>query len=111
MRNQEIGGTYLETLIALFLLLIVLNPLFFSLIYLKRGFNYIDEVNKIENEIEKARSYYKIAENKDSFFICDKNYKIEIKKNRVFEEIYLIEIKIEKNKLKRESKLYVYKQK
>ena len=43
--------------------------------------------------------------------VFDKSYKVEVKKRKIFEEIYCIEIKIEKNLIKRESTLYVYRQK
>ena len=111
MKNTRKGGTYLETLISLFILLIILNPLFSSLIYLKKGFNRINEFNELENEMEKIRGYYRSLKTIDNYSPLNKNYKIQINKKQVFEDLYSIEIKIEKNTLKRESKLYVYKQK
>lgn len=111
MKDSRGGGTYLETLIALSLILVILNPLFFSLIRLKRGFNKISEFNRLESEIEKIRAYYKNPKNIDDFIVLDKSYKVEVKKRKIFEEIYCIEIKIEKNLIKRESRLYVYRQK
>lgn len=111
MITNRKGGTYLETLITLFILLIILNPLFFSIIYLTRGFNSISKVNRLENEIEKIRAYYKKFGNLDEELIINKEYEIEIKKRKIFEEVYLIEITIERENLKRESRLYVYKQK
>lgn len=108
MRNNKKGGTYLETLITLFILLITLNPLFFSIIYLKKGFNHINEIKVLENEIEKIRACYKKFKDSDQILNTNKDYKVEIKKRKIFEEIYSIEIKIEGKNLKRESKLYVY---
>ena len=55
MESRNNGITYLETLIALTIFLIVLNPLFFSLIFIKRNFNSLTEYNLLENEIEKIR--------------------------------------------------------
>lgn len=111
MRDGRKGGTYIEVLISLVILLILLNPLFFSLIYLKRGFNQLNEFSNLENEIEKIRSFYKNPLNVGDYICLDEDYKIDVRRKRVFEEVYEIEIKIEKNTLKRESKLYVYKQK
>ncbi|MGL4787405.1 MAG: hypothetical protein ACRC2Q_11065, partial [Cetobacterium sp.] len=59
MKNGKKGGTYLEVLISLVILLVVLNPLLYSLVYLKKGFNRLNEFNNLENEIEKIRSFYK----------------------------------------------------
>lgn len=111
MINNRKGGTYLETLITLFILLIILNPLFFSIIYLTKGFNYISKVNRLENEIEKIRAYYKKFGNLNEELIVSKEYEVEIKKRKIFEEVYCIEIIIGRDNLKRESRLYVYKQK
>lgn len=111
MRDGRKGGTYIEVLISLVILLILLNPLFFSLIYLKRGFNQLNEFSNLENEIEKIRSFYKNSLNVGDYISLDEDYKIDVRRKRVFEEIYEVEIKIERNTLKRESKLYVYKQK
>ncbi|MGL4801743.1 type II secretion system protein [Cetobacterium sp.] len=111
MKNGKKGGTYLEVLISLVILLVVLNPLLYSLVYLKKGFNRLNEFNNLENEIEKIRSFYKNPLNINDYVSLDKELVIDIKKKKIFEKIYELEIKIEKNNLRRESKLYVYKQK
>ncbi|MGL4865668.1 MAG: hypothetical protein ACRDA2_01210 [Cetobacterium sp.] len=111
MKNGKKGGTYLEVLISLVILLVVLNPLLYSLVYLKKGFNRLNEFNNLENEIEKIRSFYKNPLNINDYISLDKELVIDIKKKKIFEKIYELEIKIEKNNLRRESKLYVYKQK
>ncbi len=111
MDNGRKGTTYLEVLASLIILLVLLNPLFFSLIHLKRGFNRLNEFNNLENEIEKIRAFYKNPLNTNDYISLNEEYTIDIKRNRIFGEIYELEIKIEKNMLKRESKLYVYKQK
>ncbi|MCX3068278.1 type II secretion system GspH family protein [Cetobacterium somerae] len=111
MKNGKKGGTYLEVLISLVILLVVLNPLLYSLVYLKKGFNRLNEFNNLENEIEKIRSFYKNPLNINDYISLDKELVIDIKRKKIFEKIYELEIKIEKNNLRRESKLYVYKQK
>ena len=111
MRNGKKGGTYLEVLISLVILLVVLNPLLYSLIYLKKGFNKLNEFNNLENEIEKIRSFYKNSLNTDDYISSNKEYIVDIKIRKIYEKIYELEIKVEKNNLKRESKLYVYRQK
>ena len=111
MKNGKKGGTYLEVLISLVILLVVLNPLLYSLVYLKKGFNRLNEFNNLENEIEKIRSFYKNPLNINDYISLDKELVIDIKRKKLFEKIYELEIKIEKNNLRRESKLYVYKQK
>ena len=111
MKNCKKGGTYLEVLISLVILLVVLNPLLYSLVYLKKGFNRLNEFNNLENEIEKIRSFYKNPLNINDYISLDKELVIDIKRKKIFEKIYELEIKIEKNNLRRESKLYVYKQK
>ena len=111
MKNSRKGGTYLEILISLVVLLVVLNPLLYSLIYLKKGFNKLNEFNNLENEIEKIRSFYKNSLNIGDYISSNEEYKINIKTKKIYEKIYELEIKVEKNSLKRESKLYVYRQK
>ena len=111
MKNGKKGGTYLEVLISLVILLVVLNPLLYSLVYLKKGFNRLNEFNNLENEIEKIRSFYKNPLNINDYISLDKELVIDIKRKKIFEKIYELEIKIEKNNLRRESKLYVDKQK
>ena len=111
MENCRKGGTYLEVLISLIILLVVLNPLLYSLISLKKGFNKLNEFNKLENEIEKIRSFYKNSLNIGDYISSNEEYKINIKTKKIYEKIYELEIKVEKNSLKRESKLYVYRQK
>ena len=111
MKNCRKGGTYLEVLISLVVLLVVLNPLLYSLIYLKKGFNRLNEFNNLENEIEKIRSFYKNSLNIGDYISSNEEYKINIKTKKIYEKIYELEIKVEKNSLKRESKLYVYRQK
>ena len=111
MKNSRKGGTYLEILISLVVLLVVLNPLLYSLISLKKGFNKLNEFNKLENEIEKIRSFYKNSLNIGDYISSNEEYKINIKTKKIYEKIYELEIKVEKNSLKRESKLYVYRQK
>lgn len=111
MKNGKKGGTYLEVLISLVILLVVLNPLLYSLVYLKKGFNRLNEFNNLENEIEKIRLFYKNPLNINDYISLDKELVIDIKRKKIFEKIYELEIKIEKNNLRRESKLYVYKQK
>lgn len=111
MENGRRGGTYLEVLIGLVILLVLLNPLLFSLIYLKKNFNRLNEFNKLENEIEKIRSFYKNPLNTNSYISSNKEYTVDINKKKIYEKIYELEIKVEKNGLKRESKLYVYRQK
>lgn len=111
MKNCRKGGTYLEVLISLVVLLVVLNPLLYSLIYLKKGFNRLNEFYNLENEIEKIRSFYKNSLNINDYVSSNGEYAIDIKRKKIYEEIYELEIKVEKNGLKRESKLYVYEQK
>ncbi|MGL4804686.1 MAG: type IV pilus modification PilV family protein [Cetobacterium sp.] len=111
MKNFRKGGTYLEVLISLVILLVVLNPLLYSLIYLKKGFNRLNEFNNLENEIEKIRSFYKNPLNINEYVSSNEEYTIDIRRKKIYEKIYELEIKVEKNSLKRESKLYVYRQK
>ncbi|WP_432204791.1 hypothetical protein ACQ9ZF_08570 [Cetobacterium somerae] len=107
MESRNNGITYLETLIALTIFLIVLNPLFFSLIFIKRNFNSLTEYNLLENEIEKIRGAYKNKKN----FTLETGYEVKINKVLIYENLYSIEITLQKNNIKRESKLYVYEQK
>ncbi|MGL5777084.1 hypothetical protein, partial [Cetobacterium sp.] len=100
MKNGKKGGTYLEVLISLVILLVVLNPLLYSLVYLKKGFNRLNEFNNLENEIEKIRSFYKNPLNINDYVSLDKELVIDIKKKKIFEKIYELEIKIEKNNLR-----------
>ena len=111
MKNGRKGGTYLEVLISLVVLLVVLNPLLYSLIYLKKGFNRLNEFNNLEDEIEKIRSFYKNPLNINDYVSSNKEYAIDIKRKKIYEKVYELEIKVEKNSFKRESKLYVYRQK
>ncbi|MDX8336740.1 hypothetical protein [Candidatus Cetobacterium colombiensis] len=105
MESRKNGITYIETLIALTIFLIVLNPLFFSLIFIKRNFNNLTEYNLLENEMEKIRGAYK------NNFTLETEYEVKIDKVLIYENLCSIEIMLQKNNIKRESKLYVYKQK
>ncbi len=104
--KKDKGSTYIEVLIALTFLLIVLNPLLSSLIYVKKGFNNIDKLLELENEMEKVRAFYKI--NSTIYIPDDEEFKINITERIIFENIKSLDITIEKNELKRESNLYVY---
>lgn len=111
MEASRKGGTYLEVLISLVILLIVLNPLLFSLIHLKKGFNRLNEFSGLENEIEKIRSFYKDSSNKEVYIPSNKDYVVHIEARKLYEKIYVLKLEVAKKNLKRESNLYVYRQK
>ncbi|MGL5052867.1 MAG: hypothetical protein ACRC5W_04655 [Cetobacterium sp.] len=109
MINTRKGSTYIETLISLVIILFLLNPLFGSLIYIKREFNKFNSFIEMENEMEKIRAFYR--KNENEYVSSNEKLKISIKKYKVYEEVYSLEITVQKNEIKRESILYVYKQK
>ncbi|MGL5984339.1 MAG: hypothetical protein ACRCZ1_03620 [Cetobacterium sp.] len=109
MTNTKKGSTYIETLISLVIILILLNPLFSSLIYIKKEFNKLNIFIEVEKEMEKIRAFYK--KNENEYISSNEQFKIEIKKYKIYEDVYSLEITLQKNEIKRESVLYVYKQK
>ncbi|WP_047395482.1 hypothetical protein [Cetobacterium sp. ZOR0034] len=111
MTNSKRGSTYIEILISLVIILLVINPIFSGIIYLKRNLNFLEDYKILENEIEKVRSFYKWNNIGIDYLSEDKEIIIDIKKKIIYEELYKFEIIIYKKYLKRESILYVYKQK
>lgn len=109
MLNSKKGSTYIETLIAVTIIIIVLNPLFSSLILIKKKFNKIKDLENLENEIVKIRSFYK--ENKVNYLLSDNSYELEIESVEKYENMEILKISLKKDNLKRESIIYVYKQK
>lgn len=105
------GETFLETLIAMIIILIVINPLFSSLIKIKKNQNRLFEYKEIENEMEKIRVFYKKNGRFSNYNLNGKKYILKVEHQKIYEDIYKINIYIEKNKIKRESCLYVYEQK
>lgn len=105
------GATYLEVIISLIILLIFLNPMYFTIINLKKSTRISNEYFYIENEIEKIRGFYKKYYFSKDYIAEDKSLEINIKKNKLIEEIYKVEIEIKKDLIERRSVLYVYKQK
>ncbi|MGL4955123.1 MAG: hypothetical protein ACRC4Y_06595 [Cetobacterium sp.] len=111
MPKSRKGSAYLEVLISLVIILLLLNPLFSSLIFLRKNLNRVKDYNILENEIEKVRAFYKKNNTEIKYISKDSSLEIEIKTKKIYEEVYSLEITISKGNLKRESVLYVYEQK
>lgn len=111
MPKSRKGSAYLEVLISLVIILLLLNPLFSGLIFLRKNLNRVKDYNILENEIEKVRAFYKKNDTEIKYISKDISLEIEIKTKDIYEEVYSLEITILKGTLKRESVLYVYKQK
>ncbi|MGL4988814.1 MAG: hypothetical protein ACRC5F_06195 [Cetobacterium sp.] len=107
--NTKKGSTYIETLITITIIIVVLNPLFSSLILIKKNFNRIKDLEELENEIVKIRSFYK--KNEEGYMSSNNNYELEIETIDKYESMEILKILIKINNQKRETTIYVYKQK
>ncbi|MBC2851094.1 hypothetical protein H5J22_06660 [Cetobacterium sp. 8H] len=108
-KNQ--GITFIETIISFGIILILINPIYSGMIVLKKNMNKVENYHRLENEMEKARAFYKKNSTEKEMKTLEKSFKILLKKNLLEDNLYKIEILIDGNDLKRKSVIYVYKQK
>lgn len=106
--DKNKGVTFLETIIAFSIILIVINPIYGGLIQLKKSLNKTQIYNTIENDMEKARAFYQRNEIDEKMKTLNSKTKIELKKKQLEKNLFKIEILLENNGLKRESEIYVY---
>lgn len=107
MKNK--GFTFVETMISLVIISILINPIYKNIIFFKRELKNLLFLNLVEDEMEKLRAFY--SKNNFNENMKDKNEMLIIEKKKVLirENLYKIVLRIKlKNKIIRESVLYVY---
>ncbi|WP_297486732.1 prepilin-type N-terminal cleavage/methylation domain-containing protein [uncultured Cetobacterium sp.] len=107
MKNK--GFTFIETMISLIIISILINPIYKNIIFFKKELKNLIFLNLVEDEMEKLRSFY--SKNNFNENMQDKNKILVLEKKKVLirENLYKIVLRIKlKNKIIRESVLYVY---
>ncbi|WP_297597845.1 hypothetical protein [uncultured Cetobacterium sp.] len=105
------GITFIETLVSFGIILVLINPIYYGTIILKKNMNRIESYHILENDMEKARAFYKRNGVEREMKTLEKNSELSLKKIFLENGLDKIEILIKNNSLERKSVIYVYRQK